>query len=132
MYNNPGKAKSPSQPSIFEIASQIEDEAQYNSEAKAIINAYRKVENMPVVGSKGQAKKAEQPKTVPRKAESEYANKVKETLRELNANRKKEMETHKHLVKPAAEDGLSKLGPAERHLIQSGLKHLVKLLHKKY
>jgi len=57
---------------------------------------------------------------------------VKETLRELNANRKKELESNREIPKPVIDEKIKSLGSAERHLIQSGLKKLYKLLSKKY
>lgn len=52
-------------------------------------------------------------------------------MKELNANRKKEIESNKEIFKSII-NGKNNFGPAERHLINSGLKLLTKILERKY
>lgn len=50
----------------------------------------------------------------------------------MNANRKKDSNSYKDIFKKNSHSSDKKNSPSEKYLMQSGLKHLFKVLEKKY
>ena len=124
---------------VFDMAKKIEQERNQTQEVTKILNAYRKVEDVKVPHQPSANRNKTTGNINNKNTTSTYANKVKETLKEMNINRSKELGTYgnrKQIIdKNKKLDHTwkdNKRGAAQRHLMSRGAQKIYGVILKKY
>lgn len=124
---------------LFDLAKKIEQERNDTQEVSKMLNAYCKVEEIKVPHQSSNHRNKTTSNQTNKNPSSSYANKVKETLKEMNINRSKQLGTYgnrKQIIdKNKKIDNIwkdSKKGAAEKHLMSRGVQKIYGVLLKKY